>query len=426
MRRRLTCLIATVLVVGTTLAYWWNDWRIERYVRVARSALKARDSEGALIALEKAAKIAPNSGEVQFVMARAYRLQGRLEDVRACLERAHKVQFSKTLISREEWLAMAQAGQMAQAEPHLVELLLDPGDDGAEICEAYANGYLLAYRFADAFRVVDAWQKEFPNDPQPHVFRGLVANKSSAWTEAAEHFQKAFELDSKRTDIQLKLADALLALRKTDEAASHFRQLTKTCPNSPEVQTGLGRTLVEQGHLGEARELFSRVLKTYPNDYDAVLALGELELNNNHLEPALTLLQQALKLNPDDPEVRNALAGALQRAGRTTEARTHFEFVANAQEVNLKMQALRERITANAKDLDARFALAELLLGNGNQTDRITWLRSIVEIDPKYQRAHAALAEHYEKVGDRKLASLHRAQSQTLLENTTLEDKPNQ
>ncbi len=423
-RVRLLSLIVALSLVGSGLAYFWNDWRVERYLSVARSALKSRNPGGALTALEAAARINPDSGEVNFWMARVYRQQGRLNDVRQCLQRARKLGIPKSRILREEWLAMAQVGQMTEAEPHLWELLLDPKDDGQDICEAYANGYMLSYRYEEAFTVVDAWQKDFPKDAQPHVFRGMVANINSASRTAVEHFQTAFDLAPQRDDIRLLLANALLGLRNTSEAASHFQQLLKTCPNDPVVRTGWGRTLLELGELEKAREIFTEALKTNPKDFNALLALGRVELNANRHDEALSLLQQAVALNPDDPGARHALAGALQHAGRAAEAVPHFEFVAKAYEANSRMQMLRQRVTLNPKDSEARYEISELLRGKSNPTDRIRWLRSIIEIDPKHQPAHAALAEHYESIGDTELALRHRTLSDALRKDSPVEDKP--
>ena len=424
MKRGCVSLIAGASLVGIVLVFCWNDWRVDWHLRAARSALKSRDLDQAFAALEAATRVSPDSGEVLFWMARAYRRQGKLNDVHRYLQRAQQAGISRSRIQREEWLAMAQAGQMTDAEPHLKELFVDPGEDGPEICEAYANGYLLSYRFAQALAVVDAWQSDFPKDPQPHLLRGLLAEQNSNWTTAAEHFQKAFDLAPQRVDLRLRLANVLLVLRRTDEAVSHFQQLLKMVPNSAEVQTGWGRMLVVQGQSDQAREIFQQVLKTHPQDYDATLALGQLELNDNHLDEALALLQLAVAMQPNDAEVRNALAGALQRAGRAAEARMHFEYVAKAQEATLLIQALRAQVMVNTKDVEARYKIAELLRDASNQTDRLAWLRSIIEIDPRYQRAHAALAELYAKTGNRELAATHRAISEKLLRESTESEKP--
>ena len=412
-RVQVLSLVAVVTLIGSVVAYCWTDWRVERSLNVARLALKSRDPDRAFQALQSAELIAPESGEVQFWMARAYRRQGRLSDVHDCLDRARKRGIAKSRILREEWLAMAQAGQMAEVEPHLPTLLVDPGDDGPEICEAFANGYMVSYRYSEAFAVVDAWQKDFPADAQPHVFRGMVANNNSAWTAAAQHFQKAFELAPQRDDVRLQLANALLVLRNTADAAAHFQQLLKSRPNDPEVQAGWGRTLLELGRLDEAREIFSKALKAHPQDFNTLLSFGQVELNANQIDVALPLLQQAVAIDPDDSEAHNSLAAALQRAGHPNEARTHFEFVAKEHELSSRMQTLRDRITHAPKNLEARFELAELLRGKSRQSERIKWLRSIIEIDPKHSAAHAALAEHYERIGDTEMAMKHRALSET-------------
>ncbi len=423
-RVRLLSLIVVLSLVGAVLAFFWNDWHLQRHLSVARAALKSRDMDRAMAALQAAARFDPASGEVQFWMSRAYRRQGKLSDVHQSLQRALKLGIAKPRIQREEWLALAQAGQMAEADLHLRDLLVDPQDDGPEICEAYANGYLASYRFAEAFAVVDAWQKDFPKDAQPHVFRGIVANMNSSWRPAAEHFQRACDLAPQRDDIRLQLANALLTLRNTAEAAGHFQRLLKSSPNDPAVQTGWGRTLLEMGQLDKAREIFTAALKTHPKDFDLLLALGQVELNANRLDVALPLLQLAVVLDPDDSEAHNTLASVLQRSGRASEARSHFEFVAKAQEVNSRIQALREKVTLQPKDLEARYEVSELLRGNSNPADRIQWLRSIIEIDPKHQHAQAALAEYYETIGDTELALKHRAHANALVNDSAIKGKP--
>ena len=414
-RNGLLSLTAMLSLIVAAMSYYWSDYRLERHLNVARSALKSRNADKALVELESAENIDPASGEVQFWMARAYRRQGRLSSTHQCLQKALRLGVSKSRVQREEWLALAQVGQLSEAKPHLTELLLNPEDDGPDICEAYANGYLLSYRFAEAFAVVDAWEKDFPFDAQPQVFRGMVAYSNSSWKIAADHFQRALSLAPQRDDIRLRLANALLFLRNTSEATIHFQQLLKTSPNDPDVSNGWGRTLLELGKLDMARDVFTQTLKTHPEDYDSLLALGQVELNANHLDDALPLLLKVVALNPDDPETRNALATALQRSGRVVDAAVHFEFVKKAFEINSRIQTLQDRVVRNSKDLESRYEISELLRFRSTSTQRIQWLRSIIEIDPSHQRAQAALAEHYQSVGDDELALKH----QTVLESLT-------
>ena len=132
-------LLILVLVSLGFVVLTLDHWRSSVQLAIARRALRDRDADMALNAVREAARLTPNYGEVHFTMARVFRRQGHLDKVHESLEQAAKLGVTRNRIRREEWLAMAQAGQMKEARPHLSELLINPGDDGPEICEAYVK-----------------------------------------------------------------------------------------------------------------------------------------------------------------------------------------------------------------------------------------------------------------------------------------------
>ena len=73
----------------------FDSWRISRKLAIARSALQARDSNKAISALLEAARLDSSHGEVQLLMARAYRRQGELQNVRRALEKAARNRIEK-------------------------------------------------------------------------------------------------------------------------------------------------------------------------------------------------------------------------------------------------------------------------------------------------------------------------------------------
>ena len=73
----------------------FDSWRISRKLAIARSALQARDSNKAINALLEAARLDSSHGEVQLLMARAYRRQGELQNVRRALEKAARNRIEK-------------------------------------------------------------------------------------------------------------------------------------------------------------------------------------------------------------------------------------------------------------------------------------------------------------------------------------------
>ena len=385
----------------------FDSWRISRKLAIARSALQARDSNKAINALLEAARLDSSHGEVQLLMARAYRRQGELQNVRRALEKAARNGIALHRIRREEWLAMAQSGQMRDAAPHLRELLVNPGDDGPEICEAFVNGYFLTYQLGDAFRILDAWEKDFPQDPQPLVFRAAFSAKTDSWTAAAGYLRQAIALAPQRNDIQRDLASALLNLRETAEAAKLFQLLLKTYPQDPELLVGWVQILLERGEIDEARSILKRVLRSHPQNFLALRTLGQLELTNGQFTEAAQYLKMAVTLKSYDTEVRYALGTALQKMQRPSEAREQFDFVAKTQEALQRIDQLINRVRVKNDDLAARFEISELLRESGEPRERFLWLRSIVILDPDHQAAHMELAKCYTDLGNAEESAKH-------------------
>ena len=396
---KITFLVLILVPLGFLVATNLDEWRALGQLAIAGRALKERDADKALSAAREAVRLSPRQGEAHFTMARAFRRQGQLAKVRESLEDAAKFGVPRDRIRREEWLALAQAGQIKEARPHLSELLVNPGDDGPEICEAYANGFFVTYQLAEAFQILDAWEKDFPQDAQPYVFRAAYSSKTDNWSAAAKQLRKAFKLAPQRIDMQINLAATLLITRDMDEAAKLLEQALRSQPNNPEVLMGWAEVLLERGQKDQARTTLDRILQSDPNDAVALRLLAEIHSSAEQYPEALQLLQKAVAIKSNDTKARYALGAALQRVGRTAEARQHFDFITKGNEVGQRLQKLIGKVREDDKDVESRFEIAELLRERGEPRDRLLWLHSIVELDPKHKAAHAELAKCYAALG---------------------------
>lgn len=406
-KTKATFFALTLILAGFVVAFL-DDWRASRQLAIARRALKARDADQALNAAREAARLAPNSGEVYFILARAFRRQGQLDSVRESLKRAASRGVTRDRIRREEWLAMAQAGQMQEARPHLSELLINPGDDGPEICEAFVNGFFLTYQLAEAFQILDVWEKDYPTDAQPHVFRAAFSSKTAAWAVTATHLRRALELEPHRNDIRLNLATTLLVTKETDEAAKLLEQARRAQPDNPEVIVAWAQILMDRGEMEEARSTLNRVIERTPKHVAAIRLLGEIASSAGRFQEAIQLLEEARAISRNDVKVRYALANALQRVGRDSDAQEHFEFVVRSNEANQRIEQLIAVVRVMNDDVGARFEIAELLRETGEPRDRLLWLQSVVGLDPNHKRAHAELAQCYAEFGNREQSRKHR------------------
>lgn len=396
-------IVLTLAAAGFSFSYW-NEWAAYRQIQVAKKALRERDAGLAQASAQKAIELTPKNAEAHLLLARAFRRQGHLKEVRQHLTTAHRLGLSTKRLQREEFLAKAQSGQMNEAGPHLSQLLLDAGDDGPEICEAYVNGYFLLNFYAEAIPLLTAWHRDYPNDPQPHVFRGILANTKQKWAEAADYFRKALLLAPTNHEIRMRLVAALVSLHEYQEAIEHFEVLNRQRPNDPEIKIGWSRTLIEQGETTKARQLLQQALEAIPKTnealrFDASVLLGQLEADDNRVDEALPLLQHAATLKPFDSSVRYSLGRLLLRLGHEAEAKLHFEFVKVAQQADIRLRQLEDKVIKNPEDVQARFEITEILREYGSPEERGAWLRSIVELDPNHSKARLALADYYASIG---------------------------
>jgi Flp pilus assembly protein TadD len=413
-RRRLRRLLLAAAAIGLLL-WCFRGWLAEVPKWQARRALAGRDAAQALRWLERAEHLRPGDGEIEFLRARAYRKQGDLDKDRRHIEKAWELGYSVERLQREQILAQAQAGQLREAEPHLSRLLTDLQGDAAEICEAFVNGYVLNYRFADALRLLESWSSDFPRDPYPHFVRGRILVQLSQWAQAESAFRRSWELQPGNPELACALADALLELNRPEDALSWFEAALPGASTAFEARVGQAKCLRALGRPDEARNALRQLSTADRRRPAAAVALARLELEDGQAGQAIEILEAARSRSPTDPEVRHALAGALRAAGREDEAREHFEWFSEAQVELVRARQLSEEISKKPADIETRLEVAGILLKYGRGEDAVRWLHSVLNLDPGNTAAHRLLADHYaarteEDAAFAELARRHRSQ----------------
>jgi len=398
--------VCLILIAAATV-FWYPSADKRTRIFFAERALQERKAEMA-VAWLKSIPDRQSDGQTEFLMARAYRRLGDLDLVREHIQLAYDQGFSVERLQREQWLAMAQSGQMRDAEPHLRRLLQDPGDDGREICESYVSGYFRNRQILKAMPIIDAWQADYPDDPLPYSIRAGRFRELEHWSEAIAAYRKALELTPADSDIRLQLAICLKASLKFDEAEIEFRKCLKETPQEKALLAEWGDMLLSVGKVSDATGVFEQLLAIDPENYDARAAMGGILLMNGKASDAVSMLRPLYAERPYDSKVRYSLASSLQAAGKTEEAAEMFQQVNAAEEQLRRKRKLLDELANSPDPVKQRYEIAIIAMNHESPEEGLRWLTTVIDMDPGHSGAYAALADYYRRVGNVQLEKNYR------------------
>ena len=137
---------------------------------------------------------------------------------------------------------------------------------------------------------------------------------------AAIHFQLALELKPGQPEVQLALAQALLAAEDAETALPHFEALAANPAAGPEVDYYKALTHKALQDPSAAIHTLERLLRKHPYFAAARLELGRIEVQAGDLKNAVASFKRYLQLQPGDLRAMAELADALERAGARDDA----------------------------------------------------------------------------------------------------------
>ncbi len=414
-RSRIHFVLRAVLLsaVILPLMVFWNPLAILYRQSLARMLLARRHDAAALEPLRAALRGDLENPKTLLLLARAHRRLGNLPRVSLLLNRAETLGGDARRIERERLLTLAQSGRLSEAEPFLPDLLLNPDEDGPDICQAFVQGYFANLRSGDAVRLLDVWQQSYPNDSQVYFMRAYLMQSMDDTKQAAELYRQGLELAPDQTVMRRRLAEVLLETGQLEDAEAELSICVKQAPEDAEIGFVFAQSAYKRGDLELATARLSAMLQRAPDHFKARRLKGQLDLAQGKLEEALPELEAVVRQRPYDLPAREALGRTLRTLGRNDEAKSHFDFVTQGEQANSRVSRLIRKSIEDPADAEVRYEIGAFLQQYGPPEDAARWMQSVLELQPDHPGAHRALADYYEAQGDAAGAAFHRQRAAT-------------
>jgi tetratricopeptide (TPR) repeat protein len=175
----------------------------------------------------------------------------------------------------------------------------------------------------------DSTAQEPPANPRADVIRennfGVSLMNRQQFEKALGKFQRACILDP-QTDIGcLNSGIAFLNMQRFDEAREILQKSAQRDPRNPWAWFNLGLMEKAGGDAEAAIADFQKVAALDPYDADTQYFLGLIYSQQQQYDKAIAAFKRALELNPFQVSAEFGMAQALQRSGKTADAKVHFD-----------------------------------------------------------------------------------------------------
>ncbi len=383
--------------------------------------------ECALAAFQKAVQLQPHVAEAQYNLGLAQLATGRRADAEKHLREA--INEDPGMFPAHESLGMLllDAGKPAEAESEFHKAI-DAGDASSTALDNLAMSLAAQQRYTAAINYWEQALAKQPSSPDILLSLGQARYKSGdkkgsllglrklaaqypqrgdihlaladvlaqelLYTEAAEQFGIAVQLDPKNDGAVLSWAKALSDSGSYQAALPPAERYVQRHPEDPEGQFVLGSIERRLGNYSQAEQHLTLALAHRADDPDICYELGLAYARDDQPERALPYLERTHSLRPQDAPTDFALSGVLRKLGKQTRAKEVTGALLESNEQN--RQASRDTVDGSQ---------ANMYLQNGQPQKAAALYREMLARDPNNARTSynlaLALAAMHDTKGER-------------------------
>lgn len=200
-----------------------------------------------------------------------------------------------------------------------------------------------------------------------HYLKALLNANQGQYPDALKEYEAALALDPQSSTMYEQAAQLALEMGNTDRALGFAARFAEISPENAQAQYLLGQVNWARGNADAAKAAFEKALALKPGHAQALYALGSL-LGNKSPDEAKKYLADFVKENPDESSEALYQIGLLEtRGGNDAEAEKRF----------------KEAVAADADNMQARHALAQLYEGRRDTEAALIAYTGILDRDPR-------------------------------------------
>jgi Flp pilus assembly protein TadD len=374
----------------------------------AEEAIARYDFPAAREEIKLATELRPRKPAVWLLAAQTARRDGDPDAAKSHLRRFKSLAGATPEWRLEDALQNAQAGDIERDVYDLMAKADAEHPATEQILEALAVGSVHVYHFDRAGFWVHHLLARFPKNPIGRLIRVQMDDVLGKRELAANRCRELLADFPDNIKAKALLAGLLYRAQQFEEAASLYEDLRRTQPDELRYLLGLARSRDRMGKIDEARPLVRELEEKFGDHSEALLECGRFALADGRVDDAERLLRQAVQLSPNDHEIHYQLGLCLERAGKTDEARQHFDKFKQVEADLLRLDAILKTVVSAPRDPAPRREAGMICLRNGQPAEALRWLHGALEVAPNDKETHAILADIYTNQGDFNQASYHR------------------
>ena len=409
-RKRLVYAALGVLLASLCVGGAWGGRQLwaRHHDQEGRHALARQNFAAAREHFAACIRVWPDDAELHLLAAQATRRNDDLDEAERHLQEYQRLHGVGGAHALEGTLLRVQRGDIAGVQNSLRAAFEGHSDQAALILEALAKGFHKAGRLPNAVSCLDSLLQREANHFQGRLLRGQFREEMGRPDDALGDYEWAVALNPESASARLRLADLLAQLGRPREAVYHYEILRQREPRNPDVLLGLARCRHDAAELAEAAQLLETLLADNPQHVAALVERGRVAMRLGHTDDAAAFLERATAQAPGDRDAQFVLHLVRFDQWRFDEARQCLERVSRIDADHRRLHELTEKVSAAPKEPGPRCELGVLLLRLGREEQGVRQLVAALESDPRYGPAHAALADYFERSGQRDQAARHR------------------